>query len=91
MAITCGPHMLHTAPAMPARTSQTAGPATGAILASSQHSPWHHQSMYLVTEGLQLALSSDGDSIPLAVFSDGDYRFSEGFSWPNLCRNDFPL
>merc|ERR1719394_1594742 len=44
MAITCGPHMLHTAPAMPARTSQTAGPATGAILASSQHSPWHHQS-----------------------------------------------
>jgi len=44
MAITIGPHMLHSTPAMPARTSQTAGGASGAILASSQHSSWHHQS-----------------------------------------------
>lgn len=46
MAITIGPHMLHSTPAMPARTSQTAGGASGAILASSQHSSWHHQSKY---------------------------------------------
>merc|ERR550532_578813 len=32
--------MLHTTPAMPGRTSQTGGQA---ILASSQHSTWHHQ------------------------------------------------
>ena len=43
MAITCGPHMLHTTPAMPGRTSQTGGQA---ILASSQHSTWHHQSKF---------------------------------------------
>ena len=40
-----GSHMLHTtpAPSMPARTQGPGAAGGQAILASSQHSSWHHQ------------------------------------------------